>query len=293
VRASIDFLEQVLTKWSADHCTTRGAALAYFTLFSLAPIVMLTIAMVGLVLGSAAAQGEIFARIQATVGGEAAHTIENLLANLASPASGVAATAVSLATMVIGASSAVAELQSSLNHIFEAPVAEGGAVRRVLRRRLAAVGLIVVIGVLLMASMLVDTVLNAAHRTMMGRFPIAAPVLTPLNFVMSLSVGIVLFSVVFRVLPDVTLRWHDALFGGAITATLFAVGKALLALYLGRAGLTSAYGAAGSVVLLLLWIYYSALIVLVGAEVTAVYARRREAAVATAASITVGNPDAR
>ena len=141
-RALIGFLKEVLGKWSTDHATTRAAALAYFTLFSLAPLVMLTIAVVGLALGPAAAQGEIVGRIQATVGIEVAQTLESMIAHLASPASGIVATALSLATMLVGASSAVGELQRSLDHIFDAPVVPGSGLRVALQRRLAAIALI-------------------------------------------------------------------------------------------------------------------------------------------------------
>lgn len=274
-RAFNDFVKEVLAKWSADHATTRGAAFAYFTLFALAPLVTLTIAVVGLVLGPVAAQGEIVGRIQATVGVEVARTIENMLAHLASPASGMFATVASILTMMVGASGAVGELQRSLNLIFDAPLSSGGGVRRALRRRLAAIGLILAVGLVLMASALMSTVLTAAHDAVMERFPIFGPMLTPLNFALSMTAAITLFAVMFRVLPDVTLGWRETLFGGITTAVFLVAGKSLLALYLGRAGVTSAYGAAGSLVLLLLWIYYSSLIMLFGAEVTAVYARRR------------------
>jgi membrane protein len=294
-RVLMDFLQEVLAKWNADHGSSRGAALAYFTLFSLAPLVMLTIAVVGLVLGPAAAQGEIVGRIQATVGSEVARTLESMLSHLASRASGILATAVSLVTMMVGASSAVGELQRSLDHIFDAPPVTGSGLRVALRRRLMAMLLILAVGLLLTASMLVSTALTAAHDAVMTRLPIVGPVLALLNFGVSMTLAVALFSAIFRVLPDATLGWRESLFGGVLTAALFLVGKSLLALYLGRAGVTSAYGAAGSLVLLLLWIYYSWIIVLVGAEVTAVYARRRGAAGSIAASLPrdVGQPDAR
>ena len=270
------FLREVLAEWQRDRALVLGAALAYYTLFALAPLLVLVIAVAGLALGRAAAQGEIVAQIEGLMGPDGAKMIEGMIVRASRPASGVVATLVSLGTMLLGASGVFGQLQAALDQIFgaEASARRGGGVRAAVRQRLAYVGMILGIGFLLLVSLVLSAALAAVHDLLAARLPVAARVLPPLNFGLSFVVVSGLFALVYKVLPAVELAWRDVWLGAACTAILFTTGKSLIGIYLGRAGATSVYGAAGSLVLVLLWIYYSAQILLLGAEFTEVYSRR-------------------
>ncbi|MCC6639721.1 MAG: YihY/virulence factor BrkB family protein [Deltaproteobacteria bacterium] len=270
------FLREVYACWSEDRALTHGAALAYYTLFSLAPLLVLVIAVAGLALGRAAAQGEIVAEMADLVGESGARMIEGMVARASAPTTGFVAGIASLATMVFGASGVVGQLQSSLNQIWKAPPPPptSNAVRSALRRRAVAVGLILGVGFLLLVSLVISAALSALHDLAAAQLPVAAEVVPPINFAFSFLIITSLFAMIYKILPDVRLEWRDVWVGAAITAVLFSIGKSLIGIYLGRAGVTSVYGAAGSLVLVLLWIYYSAQLLFVGAEFTEVYARR-------------------
>jgi membrane protein len=268
------FAREVFDEWSKDDALSLGAALAYYTIFSMAPLLVLVIAIVGLVFGRAAAQGQIVAQIQDAIGPAGAQTIEGMIARASQPASGVVATVVSLATMVFGATGVFGQLQASLNKIWEVQGKRRGGIRGQVSRRLSAFGMILGIGVLLFLSLAASAALSAVHGLLDARFPVLARVLPFANFVLSFAVITALFAMILKVLPDVRIEWGDVWLGAAVTALLFSIGKALIGLYLGRAGVTSVYGAAGSLVLVLLWIYYSAQILFLGAEFTEVYSRR-------------------
>ena len=268
------FLREVYTCWSEDRALTHGAALAYYTLFSLAPLLVLVIAIAGLAFGRAAAQGEIVGQMAGLIGESGARMIEGMITHASRPAAGLVAGAASLATMVFGASGVVGQLQSSLNQLWEAPPPTSNAVRGALQRRAIALGLILGVGFLLLVSLVISAALSALHDFATERIPLAAEVVPPLNFAFSFLTITSLFAMIYKILPDVKLEWRDVWVGAAVTAVLFSVGKSLIGVYLGRAGVTSVYGAAGSLVLVLLWIYYSAQLLFVGAEFTEVYARR-------------------
>ena len=270
------FLREVLAEWQRDRALMLGAALAYYTLFALAPLLVLVIAVAGLALGRAAAQGEIVAQIEGLMGPDGAKMIEGMIVRASRPASGVVATLVSLGTMLLGASGVFGQLQTALDQIFEAEShsRRGRGVRAAVRQRLAYFGMILGIGFLLLVSLVLSAALAAVHDLLAAHLPIASRVLPPLNFGLSLAVVSGLFALIYKLLPDVELAWRDVWLGSACTAVLFTVGKSLIGIYLGRAGATSVYGAAGSLVLVLLWIYYSAQILLLGAEFTEVYSRR-------------------
>ena len=271
------FLREVLAEWQRDRALVLGAALAYYTLFALAPLLVLVIAIAGLALGRAAAQGEIVAQIAGLMGADGAKMIEGMIVQASRPASGVVATLVSLGTMLLGASGVFSQLQAALDQIFgtEARTRRGSGVRGAVRQRLAYVGMILGIGFLLLVSLVLSAALAAVHDLLAAHLPLAARVLPPLNFALSLVVVSGLFALIYKVLPDAKLAWRDVWLGATCTAILFTVGKSLIGIYLGRAGATSVYGAAGSLVLVLLWIYYSAQILLLGAEFTHAYATTR------------------
>src|SRR5437879_4834003 len=270
----VSFLREVVTEWRKDNALSLGAALAFYALFSLAPLLVLIIAIVGLVFGRAAAQGEIVARVAGAGGPEAAKVIEGMIARASAPASGVIATVASLATMLFGASGVFGQLQAALNQIWGVTAGRARGVRGLVRRRLTSFSLILGIGLLLFLSLVVSAVLAAVNQLLAEHLPVLSALLPPLNFLVSFLMISALFALIFKVLPDAPMHWRDVWFGAAVTALLFTLGKTLIALYLGRTGRASVYGAAASLVVLLLWVYYSAQILLVGAEFTEVYSRR-------------------
>ena len=250
-----------------------GAALAYYALFSMAPLLVLIVAVAGLALGPVAARGELVTRMGGLVGADAAHLLEDMITRVSSPASGIIATLVSLATILLGASGVFGQLQVSLNKIWNVPPSSRGF-RGIVRQRLASLGIIVGIGVLMVASLLLTAALAAVQGLLGQYLPQVGPLLPSLNFGLSFLVTSALFAMIYKVLPDVPMSWGDVWIGAFATALLFTIGKTLIGLYLGRAGTASVYGAAGSLVVLLLWVYYSAQILFVGAELTEVYSRR-------------------
>ena len=269
----LDFLREVAREWRDDDALIQGAALAYYALFAMAPLLVLIIAVAGLVLGRTAAQGRLVEQIQDLMGPEGARMVEGMIEHVSSPASGIAATLGSLATILLGASGVVGQLRTSLNRIWGVRATQGG-VRGMMRQRLAALGLIVGIGVLMLVSVTLSAVLSAVREVLATHVPLLSRLLPAANFALSFLLATALFGMIYRVLPDVDLGWGDVILGAAVTALLFTIGKSLVGLYLGRAGVTSVYGAAGALVLVLLWVYYSAQILLLGAEFTEVYSRR-------------------
>jgi len=269
-----DFAREVVGEWQRDNALSHGAALAYYTLFSLTPLLVLIIIIAGLVLGRAAAQGEVVAQIQGLVGPDTARTVQDMVARASTPASGIVPTLVSIAAIVLGASGLVGQLRFSLNQIWGVTAPRGGGAWAMLRQRLVALGVIAGMGMLLLLSALLSAVLAIAHELVARHLPLLARVLPLANFALSLAVSTAFFAMIYEFLPDVDLHWREVWLGAVITAILFTAGKSLIAIYLGRAGAASIYGAAGSLVLLLLWVYYSVQILLLGAEVTEVYARR-------------------
>jgi len=269
----LDFLHEVAREWRDDDALIQGAALAYYALFAMAPLLVLIIAVAGLVLGHTAAQGRLVEQIQDLMGPEGARMVEGMIEHVSSPASGIAATLGSLVTILLGASGVVGQLRTSLNRIWGVRATQGG-VRGMVRQRLAALGLIVGIGVLMLVSVTLSAVLSAVREVLATHVPLLSRLLPAANFALSFLLATALFGMIYRVLPDVDLGWGDVILGAAVTALLFTIGKSLVGLYLGRAGVTSVYGAAGTLVFVLLWVYYSAQILLLGAEFTEVYSRR-------------------
>jgi membrane protein len=268
------FLREVFDEWSEDDALSLGAALAYYTIFSMAPLLVLVIAIAGLVFGRDAAQGEIVGQLKGTIGDAGAKTIEDMIARASQPASGITATVISLVTMFFGASTTFGQLQSSLNKIWDVKRSRRG-VRGQVQRRMVAFAMILAIGILLFLTLAASAALSGAHGWLDQYFPVLSEVLPLVNATLSFAVVTALFAMIFKVLPDTRIEWRDVWAGAAVTAILFTIGKAGIGVYLGRAGVTSVYGAAGSLVLILLWIYYSAQLLFLGAEFTEVWSRRR------------------
>lgn len=274
LREVATFAREVLQEFSNDNALTLGAALAYYTVFSMAPLLVLVIAIAGLVFGHRAAEGEIVKQIQDVLGAAGAETVQAMIERASQPASGALATLASVATMVFGASGVFGQLQGSLNRIWGAETLRRTGVKGQVQRRLLSFSMILGIGFLLLVSLALSAVLAGMHRLLSEWFPVLSDFLPLANFVLSFGIITALFAMIFKLLPDARIEWRDVWLGAAVTALLFTVGKSAIGIYLGRAGVTSVYGAAGSLVLILLWIYYSSQLLFLGAEFTEVYSRR-------------------
>lgn len=260
--------------WFDDDAMSLGAAIAFYTIFSLAPTAILVTALAGLAFGEAAAQGALVEQLSRLIGPEPAQTVQGLIAGAGNRQTGVWASVVGVATIVVGATTVFAELQTALNRVWKAEPPTESTVTWLVTVRLKALALIAAIGFLLIVSLVVSAAL-AVFGTWVGRYLPALPALLWIvDVVTSWMVLTVLFALIYRVLPDTRIPWMDVWFGAAITALLFAVGKFLIGFYLGTSGVATVYGAAGSFVLVLLWVYYSASIFLFGAEITRAYSKR-------------------
>jgi membrane protein len=268
-----DLIRKSFAAWIDDYAPSMGAALAYYTMFSLAPFLILIIAVAGLVFGADAARGEIVSQLRGLIGEEGAVAVQGLLSSASHPAKSIIASAIAVLTLLLGATSVFAELQSSLDRIWRAPVLEQTAgLWALLRQRLLSFGMVVSIGFLLLVSLVVSAALAALGRWSGSFFPGWEMLLQVVNLVVSFCITTVLFAMVYRILPRVWVAWEDVWIGAAVTALMFSIGKLIIGLYLGRAGLTSGFGAAGSLVMILAWVYYSSQIFLLGAEFTWVFA---------------------
>ena len=248
--------------------------MAYYTVFSLAPLLMIAIAMASLAFDREAARDQILAQLQDLVGPTGAKAIEAMLQNASSPASGVIATIIGVITLFVGASGVFGELQASLNTIWDVPEREGGGIWRFIKNRFLSVLMVLGTGFLLLVSLILSAGIAAAGSFLLGVLPLPEGVLHVMNFALSLGMITVLFALIYKVLPDAPIAWRDVWTGALLTAFLFEIGKLLIGLYIGKANFASSYGAAGSLVIILVWVYYSTQILLFGAEFTEVYAKQ-------------------
>jgi membrane protein len=265
----VQHLITAVRQWSAADAGRHGAALAYYTLFALAPMLVIVIAVAGAVYGEEAVRGEVVGQLNQLIGQDGAELIESLLKNAREGDRGVVAAILGGLTFVLGATGAFVQLQGALNHIWGVKAEPGRSIVRYIFNRAQSFGMLIALGFILMVSLAVDAGLSAAAAWTEINLP-GLPILNVLNGIVSLAVLTVLFGLIYRVLPDVQLRWRDVGYGAVITAVLFTVGKRLIGLYLGETSLGSAYGAAGSVVIVMVWVFYSAQVVLLGAAITKV-----------------------
>jgi membrane protein len=268
VRTVWGLLERAAVKWSADDCLTLGAALAYYTVFSLAPVLVIVIAVAGAVFGPEAAQGEIVDQIRGLVGQEGATAIQSLIQSASRQGVGPRATIIGLAVLLFGSTSAFSQLQSALNTIWGVPSQAHAGMWAMVRARVLSFAAVLGTGFLLSVSLVLSAAVAALGRYGWGWVPGIGRVLQLADFLGSLVVHTLLFAMIFKLLPDAKMRWRDVWVGAAVTAGLFSVGKLVIGLYLGRSEVGAAYGAAGWLILVLAWVYYSAQIVLFGAEFT-------------------------
>ena len=267
--------QRALAGWWNDNVPRMGAALAYYTLFSLAPILVVAIAVAGLVFGPEAVRGEIVGQIDGLVGHEGAKAVQAMLEGAAKPSASIPATIVGVITFFLGATGAFLELQTDLDAIWRVKPKESTSFwRALLKQRLVSFALVLGFAFLLLTSLVVSAGLAALHTYMGSAFPGGAVLWEGLNVVVSLAVIAALFAMIYKVLPDVRLSWSDVVVGALVTAGLFTLGKFLIGLYIGTSAFASTYGAAGSVIVILVWVYYSAQIILLGAEFTREYVKR-------------------
>jgi membrane protein len=266
-------------QWAAHNAPKMGASLAYYTVLSLAPILIVVVSVIGFVLGPKAAEGQVVGQIQQMVGNNGAQAIQTVLAHANHPASGIISSIIGLITLFIGASGVFSELRDSLNTIWDVPATNtssftNSGLLTTARKRALSFGMVLAIGFLLLVSLVISTALAAAGKYAGQILPISAGLLELMNFFVSVLVITVLFALIFKFLPDVHVSWRDVWIGAFATSVLFTVGKILLGLYIGWASVGSVYGAAGSLVVVLVWVYYSAQIFLFGAEFTHVYSKQ-------------------
>ena len=268
-------MRKAVSAWSEDYAPSMGAALAYYTLFSVAPLLLIVISVAGLVFGEEAARGEIMVQLQDLMGRESAQAVETLLQSVNKPGQGLISTLVGVVVLIIGATTVFAELQDAMDRIWRVERPPSGGITKLLRKRLLSLGLVLGIGFLLMVSLVVSAALAALGRWWAPWLGEGLLLLADtLNFVVSLALMTVIFANIYKWLPRVRLGWRDVWIGAAITSLLFTVGKTLIGYYIGRSGIASTFGAAASLVVLLVWVYYSAQIFLLGAEFTRAYAVR-------------------
>lgn len=275
-------VKQTFREWQADRVPVLAAALAYYTLFSLAPLLIIIIAVLGLFLGQSSVQAELLEQFRSLFGARVADIVATMIENRELAQGGVLATVVGILLLLLGATGVLVQLQKALNAIWKVSPETDKGLWFLIRKRLLAFGMILGIGFLLLVSLVIPAAISVLEQSLPQRFPGSAALWQWLTFALSLGIIMLLFALIFKFLPDAEVRWQDVWTGAAITALLFTIGKTLIGLYLGRSGVASAYGAAGSLVLLLLWVYYSAQILLLGGEFTQVYARRRGAPIESA-----------
>lgn len=261
-----------LTSWIDHRAASKGAALAFYTLFSMAPILVLAIAVAGYFFGAKAAQGEIVAQLEDLVGPNGALAIVALLAGAQNPASGLVATLVASVLLLLGATSVFAELKGSLDELWGISRSGRSAFGILLRTRLLSFGLVLVLAFLLIVSLVISAALAMAERYAHGMLGSSTVLLATITSLVSFGVIACMFAIIYKTLPDAPLSWRDVWIGAAFTAGMFSLGKYVIGLYLGNSGVASSFGAAGSLIALLLWVYYSAQIFFLGAEFTRHYA---------------------
>ena len=271
----LTLLKDSALAWNADGAASMGAAIAYYTLFSIAPLLVITMAIAGFFFGAEAAQGQIYAQASSLLGAEGATALQGLVQSASKPTEGFFATFVSLFLMILGASGVFAELQGAMDRIWQAPVSkEQSGLWYLLRRRIFTFGMLLAIAFLLLISLAVSAFISTIQSIWSPENPAVEVVWQLINFVVSFSIVTGLFALIFKVLPRVSVAWGDVVVGAAMTALLFNVGKFLIGLYIGKTGAVSGFGAAGSVIAMVLWVYYSAQIFLFGAEFTWLYAKK-------------------
>lgn len=269
-----ELLKQTVSNWSEINAPRLGASLAFYTLLSIAPLLVVCISIAGFIFGPKAAQAQIAGQIANVVGWQNAETLQALLEHANRPAAGAAAAAVGFLTLLFGASGVFGELRDSMNLVWGVKGTSGSGIVGMLKYRFVSFAMVLGIGFLLLVSLVLSAAIAAAGKFLQGRLPIPEPVLHLASTAITFLTVTILFALLYKFVPDVRIEWGDVAIGAAVTSALFSIGKFLIALYLGKASVGSAYGAAGSLVVFIVWVYYSAQIFFLGAEFTHMFAER-------------------
>ena len=268
-----NMVKETVLSFIDDEALSRGAAIAFYTVTSIAPVLLIVVAIAGLAFGHDAAQNAIITQLSGLMGQQTAEVIQAAIASAAGKSSGILANIIGVATLVATASGVFGEMQSALNAIWKAKP-QATTVSRLIQARATSLGLVAALGFLLIVSLAVSAGLTAFGNYLDSIVPIGKLILPILNFAVSLALLAVLFAAIYKVLPDRRLQWRDVVIGAVVTAVLFSIGKTLIGWYLGSSAVASSYGAAGGLIVLLLWVYYSVQVFLLGAEFTKIYANR-------------------
>lgn len=269
-------LQAAVQAWNQDNAARLAAALAYYATLSIAPLLILVIAIASLFFDSAAVSQQLITQLEATIGNEGAQLLQTALDNANRPgqSSGLLASLIGVGILLVGATGVLVQLQASLNLVWGVKTRSDLGLTDILRKRLLSLGMILGIGIVLLLSLVASSLITGFSNYFQTLMPGLDTLVQLLNFVVSFAITTLLFAMIFKILPDVDIHWGDVWFGGVVTALLFSIGKYLIGLYLGISSVGSIYGAAGSIVILLIWIFYSAQIMFFGAELTQVYAHR-------------------
>lgn len=261
--------------WNSDGAASMGAAIAFYTIFSIAPLLIITMAIAGFFFGADAAQGQVYAQARSLLGEDGAAALQGLVQSASRPAEGILATILGLSFMIFGASGVFAELQGAMDRIWQTPVKEyQSGIWYLLRRRILTFGMLLAVAFLLLVSLTISAFVSALQFLWITRSDELEMTWQAINFAVSFIIITGLFAVLFKWLPRVSVAWGDVIIGAVFTALLFNLGKFLIGLYIGKTGVVSGFGAAGTVIAMVLWVYYSAQIFLLGAEFTWLYAQR-------------------
>ena len=261
-------------QWVKHNDAKSGAALSYYSIFSVGPLIVIAIAIAGLFFGSDAVRSEVISAVQGLVGQSGAQAIDTMLASANKPRQGIVAIIIGTGTLLLAGIGIVTQLKSAMNEVWEVDAASGSGIWHFLRTYVISLAGVAAVGFLLMVSMLATAAIAAAGKLMPGLLP--EPLLQIVGALLSLAIMAAMFGMMFKWLPDARIEWRDVIAGAVLTAILFEIGKFLIGFYIGKQGLESTYGAAASIVVVLVWVYYSAQIVLFGAEFTAVRAKDRQ-----------------
>lgn len=263
-----------VTEWIDDRASSKGAALAFYTLFSIAPILVLAIALAGYFFGAEAAEGELVTQLRGLIGQDGAEAVQAMIAAAQDKESGLLSTLVATVLLIIGATTVFAELKISLDELWEVRAEAESGLLAMIRTRLLSFGIVLVLGFLLMVSLVVSAVLGVLQNYIGSLWGFSTQLFCVISWLFSFFVIAFLFAVIYKMLPSIPLSWRDVWIGSLATAGLFILGKSLIGIYLGNSEVTSSFGAAGSVIALMLWVYYSTQVFFLGAEFTRIYAQR-------------------
>lgn len=275
IKKFVSLAKQSVQAWIEDYAPSMGAAISYYTVFSMAPLLIIVIAVAGFIWGREAVEGQLYGQLSSLIGSDGAAGVQSLVASANEPTAGIVATVISVAVLIFGATTVFAELQSALDRIWQVPASEKkSGILATLRSRLLSFGLILCLAFLLMVTLVISAAVTAVGQWSYELFPGWQYVLRAINIAFSLALSTTLFALIYKMMPQAEIAWKDVWVGAAVTAVMFEIGKYLIGLYIGKSSVTSSFAAAGSLVVVLLWVYYAAQVFLLGAEFTWVYANQ-------------------